>query len=152
MSEDIKEVPARGLDARTIKEKLQDFKDTLITRKLGYYKIIPSPEFESQLPESQKPAQCQCYAPADKGQHQLDTMDFGAGAIKTVMRSLPDYKGLIYDGCGNWGDTQEAMQLYANEYKQPCCTAFNGRIRIVQPQKEGPQKVMPVRHGKGIGE
>ncbi len=150
MNENFKEVSARGLAERTIKEKLQDFQDTLITRKLGYAKIIPSSALREKLPESQKNGQC--YAPVDKGQPQLDTMDFAAGTIKTVTRTIPDFKGMIYESRSNWGDTQEAMQLYANEYKQPCCTVLSGRIRIVQPQKEEPQKVMPVRHGKGMGE
>lgn len=121
---------------QTLRERMQDIKDHIKPRKLGYYKIAPSSSLNEQLPEGQRTAQC--YAPVTNNEQlQVDTLNYGAASIKTINRTMPDYKGLIFDAqLGSWDSIKQAMQLYANEYKLPCSTIFNGKIRTLQPEKE----------------
>lgn len=121
---------------KTLQQRIQDITDQVKPRKLGYYKIDPSPSLKEQLPEGQRTAQC--YAPVtNNGQLQVDSLNYGAASIKTINRTMPNFKGLIFDAqLGTWDGIKQAMQLYANEYKLPCSTIFNGKIRTLQPEKE----------------
>jgi len=130
----MKEIPLNS--NRSLKEKLQDIKDSIMPRKLGYYKIIPSPSLIEKLPAKQLSSKC--YTPVKgKTQHQIDTRDYAALAIKGVQRTMPKFDGLIFDArISSWEDTSKAMQLYAKEYNLSICTVYKGRIRVLKPEKE----------------
>lgn len=122
------------MSRKLLKEKLQDIKDSVIPRKLGYYKIVPSPSLKEKLPESQRVAVC--FAPVqNEQQEQVDTLDFCADKIKYVQRSMPQYKGLIYAHQPTFvGDVRQAMQLYADEYKMPICWVYLNEIEVINPK------------------
>ena len=134
----MKEVPI-NTDS-SMKIRLQDLTDQIKPRKLGYYKIIPSPSFTEKLPETQRNAQC--YSPIkDFSKRELDTLDYAAGSIKTIKRTTPEFNGLIFDPqMDTWGNISQAMQLYATEYNMPVSTIFNGKVRTIEPNENTNEK------------
>ena len=145
----MKEIPIKEHES-SIKARIQDLTDQIKPRKLGYYKITPSPSFTEKLPESQRSAQC--YTPIkDTSKRELDTLDYAAGSIKNIKRTTPEFNGLIFDAqLDTWENISQAMQLYATEYDMPVSTVFNGKVRTIEPNENTNEKQNVIMKKNGI--
>ncbi len=130
--------------AKDIKERIEDLKDMIVSRKLGYVKIPVSSE------EHERWGNFQAYMPlkyAEKfglsDSRELDSFDYAAGSIKLHKRERPLFDGLIMDSAHSTvKDAENAMDYMSRKYKLPVSAYLNGRfiVKSSSQQQKSQQK------------
>lgn len=116
-------------DTRTIRDRIQDAKDNVIPRKLGYVKIPLSEEDRALCGVSL------AYLPLKYAKKfgleksgELDTFDYAAATIKHFQRTKPLFDGIIYEPVlGTIDKELKAMSHLSKKFALPVSAYMNGK-------------------------